>query len=239
MSIFHRTLLNAGLFFRHMSLAQPCVLCGSMSRHGLWCNACERGLPFLRAPLCLVCATPIPDGAACGHCLAHPPKFCRTTAVFAYTFPINKLIQKLKYGDQLALAEILAKQLAYRVDRTHLPDCIIPMPLHTNKLQHRGYNQAMLLAIGLARELDIELLGHACVRVRDTVSQSTLPFKERGRNMRNAFVCNVDLNGKKVVLVDDVMTSGASLNALASTVLKHGAAEVQAWVVARTVRHDA
>ena len=225
--------------FGRFALKQPCVLCGSMSRHGLWCGACEQALPYLRRPLCLSCAQPIPDGDLCGHCLAHPPKFSRCTAVLAYAFPVNKLVQGLKYGDQLALADALAKQLTPRIDRSSLPDCIIAMPLHPNKLEHRGYNQALLIAKVLARELDIELLTDTCQRVRDTPSQSTLPFKERGKNMRDAFRCGADLSGKKIALVDDVLTSGASLNALASVVQKQGAIDIQAWVVARTLRDQA
>lgn len=236
MSIFHGNLLNIRLFFRQLSLAQPCVLCGSMSHDGLWCRDCALALPYLPAPLCEMCALPIPNGKLCGHCLAQPAQFSHSTAVYAYTFPINKLIQNLKYGNQLALADMLAQQLLRKIDRKNLPDTIIPMPLHPNKLRQRGYNQAMLLAKRLAAELHVELLGHACERVRDTASQSTLPFKERGKNMRNAFVCNVDLSGKKIALVDDVMTSGASLNALAAAVQKRGANDVQTWVIARTIR---
>ena len=239
MSIFSRILLNTRSVFGRFALGQPCVLCGSMSRHGLWCAACEQALPYLRSPLCLSCAHPVPGGDLCGHCLAHPPKFSRCTAVFAYAFPVNKLIQGLKYGNQLALADTLAKQLAARIDRSNLPDRIIAMPLHPNKLEHRGYNQALLLARVLARELDVGLLTHACRRVRDTPSQSTLPFKQRGKNMRDAFICGADLSGKKVALVDDVLTSGASLDALASAVQEQGAIDIQAWVVARTLRDRA
>jgi ComF family protein len=198
--------------------------------------ACEQSLPYLPIPCCEMCALPIPDGNLCGHCLAQPAQFSHSKAVFAYTFPINKLIQNLKYGNQLALADTLAKRLAQKIDRNNLPDVIIPMPLHPNKLKQRGYNQAMLLAKKLAAELHIELLSHTCERTRDTVSQSTLPFKERGKNMRGAFICNADLSDKKIALVDDVLTSGASLNALASAVRKSGASDVQTWVIARTIK---
>ena len=222
--------------FERLTLAQPCVLCGCMSRAGLWCETCEQALPYLQAPQCIHCALPIPSGDWCGHCLSHPPKFSRSTALYSYTFPINKLIQQLKYGDQLALADTFASKLAQRLDRARLPDLIIAMPLHPNKLKQRGYNQSLLLARKLAQELDVKLITHACRRVRDTPSQSSLPFKERGKNMRNAFVCEVDLSGMKVALVDDVLTSGASMDALAAAALKRGASEVQVWVVARTLR---
>lgn len=208
-----------------------------MCREGLWCHACERALPYLTAPLCLNCALPIPSGARCGQCLSHPPKFSRCTAVYAYSFPINKLIQQLKYGDQLVLADTLANKLAERIDLERRPDVIIAMPLHPNQLKQRGYNQSLLLARKLAKELNIKLLTQACRRVRDTPSQSSLPFKQRGKNMRNAFVCDVDLSGMKVALVDDVLTSGASMDALAAAALKRGASEIQACVIARTLRN--
>lgn len=157
--------------------------------------------------------------------------------MYAYSFPINKLIQQLKYGDQLVLADTLANKLAERIDCEPRPDAIIAMPLHPNQLKQRGYNQSLLLARKLAKELNIKLLTQACRRVRDTPSQSSLPFKERGKNMRNAFVCDVDLSGMKVALVDDVLTSGASMDALAAAVLKRGASEIQVWVTARTLRN--
>ncbi|MGZ8967474.1 MAG: phosphoribosyltransferase family protein [Gallionella sp.] len=236
MSILQTGLLNLCIFFKRAALRQPCVLCSAMSAEGLCCKACAADLPYLRGNLCCQCALPISSGKICGHCLAHPPIFTRSTAAFAYTFPVNKLIQQFKYGEQLALAHLLAQALLSGIARDDLPDVIIAMPLHRNKLKQRAYNQALLIAQFLARELHIELLRHACERIVDTAPQSTLPFKQRGKNMRNAFVCHVDLSGKKVALVDDVLTSGASLNALARAVKKRGASEIQTWVVARTIR---
>lgn len=216
--------------------AQPCVLCASMSRHGLWCEACEQALPYLHGPLCMNCALPISSGTRCGHCLSHPPTFSACTALCPYTFPWDKLIQRLKFGNDMALADALASRLASRIASRHLPDLLIAMPLHPNRLRQRGYNQSQLLAERLAQETGIPALAQACRRVRDTAAQSTLPFKARGKNMRDAFVCDVDLKGKRVALIDDVLTSGASLNALATAVLKSGASTVEVWVVARTLR---
>ncbi|MDH4286923.1 MAG: phosphoribosyltransferase family protein, partial [Gallionella sp.] len=127
--------------------------------------------------------------------------------------------------------------LALRIDKNSLPDCLIPMPLHPAKLRERGFNQSQLLAAALARRLKLELLANACQRVRDTPPQSALPWKERRKNVRNAFRCDADLSGKRVALVDDVLTTGASLNALAAAVQKRGAREIQVWVVARTLQH--
>lgn len=217
--------------------AQPCVLCGSMSRDGLWCAACDCALPYLDAPHCPVCALPTPGGEICGQCLQHSPAFTRATAVFGYTFPLDKLMQAMKYGEQIALARAFAGKLARRIDKTNLPDCAIPMPLHPAKLRERGFNQSLLLAARVARELDVKLLHNTCQRVRDTPPQSALPWKERKKNVRGAFRCDADLTGKRVVLVDDVMTTGASLDALATAVQKMGASEIGVWVVARTLPH--
>lgn len=207
-----------------------------MSPDGLWCEACDASLPYLGAAHCPVCALPSPGGEICGQCLADPPLFTRTTAVFGYSFPLDKLIQSMKYREQLALASAFAKKLVQRIAIDDLPDLIIAMPLHPDKLRARGFNQSLLLARTVARELNIELLADACQRLRDTPPQSALPWKEREKNVRNAFSCTMDLAGKRVALVDDVMTTGASLNALAKVVLKQGAIRISTWTVARTFK---
>lgn len=237
MSILRDALLNIRSGIEQFLPGQPCVLCGRMSRDGLWCAACNDALPWLDMPRCPACALPTPSGELCGHCLKCPPSFARTVAAFGYAFPLDKLVQAMKYGDQLALAHAFAARLAQRIPRDGLPDCIVPMPLHPAKLRERGYNQSLLLAAPIARELGLELLPDACRRVRDTAPQSSLPWKERKKNMRNAFSCEADLTGKRIALVDDVLTTGASLNALAETVRQRGAAEIEAWVVARTLPH--
>ncbi len=238
LSISRSALLNIRAKFKHILPAQPCVLCGRMSRDGLWCAACDAALPYLDMPHCPACALPVPSGELCGHCLRHPPLFARTVAAFGYAFPLDKLVQAMKYGEQLALAHAFAHKMAQRIARGSLPDCIIPMPLHPAKLRERGYNQSLLLAAPIAREFSLELLPHACERVRDTAPQSSLPWKARKKNMRNAFICDVDLTGKRIALVDDVLTTGASLNALAEAVRQRGAVEIEAWVVARTLPHS-
>ena len=236
--IIRKSFLNISSIIRRLAPAQPCVLCGTMSHDGLWCAACNAALPHLDAPHCPVCALPTPSGEVCGHCIKNLPLFTRTTAAFEYSFPLDKLIQAMKYGEQLALTKAFAEKLALRINKSDLPDCIIPMPLHPAKLRERGFNQSLLLAATLARKLDIELLPSVCQRVRDTPPQSALPWKERKKNVRNAFCCDIDLGGKRVALVDDVLTTGASMNALAEAVQKRGASEIQAWVVARTLPHS-
>lgn len=237
MSILRSHFLNICSKLERLLPAQPCVLCGTMSHDGLWCSACDAILPYLDQPHCPVCALPTPGGEVCGHCLAHPPAFSRTTAVFGYEFPLDKLIQNMKYGEQLALASAFASKISQQIGTTALPDYVIAMPLHPAKLRERGFNQSLLLASKIAREHKLKLLTDACRRVRDTPPQSTLPWKERKKNVRNAFVCDIDLTGKSVALVDDVLTTGASLNSLAEAVRLRGASEISAMVLARTLPH--
>jgi ComF family protein len=241
-SILSRPQLNKRINFRQYSLlalaagllpAQACALCGAPSRHGAWCPACDAALPQLPAARCPVCALPTPDGSACGRCLKKRPQFDRTAAAFAYAFPVNKLVQALKFNEQLHLANPLADRLASCVDVR--PDCIVPMPLHPARLMQRGHNQSLEIARRIASRLDVPLAARSCLRVRDTPPQSSLKWKERGKNMRRAFQCTESFSGKHVAMIDDVMTSGASLNELALALRRAGATEVSAWVVARTL----
>jgi ComF family protein len=235
MSILPRQILNISTKLEQALPAQPCLLCGSLTRHGAWCEACDDALPYLKESRCPICALPTPNGSPCGRCLKHKPEFDRTAAVFAYAYPLDKLVQALKYGERLSLANSLANSLARHIDLS--PDCVIPMPLHPFRLRQRGFNQSVELARRIASKLSVPILYDACRRVRDTPPQSALAWKERGRNVRRAFDCAVDMSGKHVAVVDDVMTSGATLNELAIVLRKAGAVEVSAWVVARTVRN--
>lgn len=235
MSILTGNFLNIRTKLWQALPAQPCLLCGTFSHNGAWCKACDSSLPYLTAPHCPLCALPTLNGDICGRCLKRKPQFDRTLAVFAYSFPLDKLVQALKFGERLMLVDGLADSLAQRVEVR--PDCIIAMPLHPSRLRERGFNQSTELARRVANILNIPLLPHACQRVRDTPPQSALKWKERGKNMRKAFICTQDLSGKHVAVVDDVMTSGASLNEVAVALRSAGAHEVSAWVIARTLPH--
>jgi len=219
---------------QHLLPKQPCILCGAPS-HDVWCSACDAALPCLNPAHCPVCALPVLDGLICGLCLQQPPHFKRTLAVYAYAFPLNKLVLAFKYGEKFHLAKLLGDKLAQGV--TVRPDCVVAMPLHPTRLQQRGFNQSLQLARSIARQLSLPLLPWACQRIRDTASQSTLPWKERDKNVRKAFKCTAEVAGKHVAVVDDVMTTGSTLNELALALLNAGATEVSVWVVARTLPH--
>lgn len=237
LSILSQHLLNIGLKFGRSLPAQPCLLCGSLSRDGLCCAACNAELPRLSLMHCPTCALPTPAGEVCGRCLQHPPAFDHAVAAFSYSFPVDRLIKALKFNEHLILVDFLADELASRV--TSKPDRIIALPLHPTRLRERGFNQSQLLAARISKRLGIPLLTEACQRVRDTPPQSSLPWKERDKNIRGAFTLSssADFVDRHVAIVDDVMTTGASLGELARTLKKAGAREVSVLVVARTLPH--
>ncbi len=237
LSILSQHLLNIGSNFARLLPAQPCLLCGADSHAGLCCAACDADLPRLTEAHCPVCALPTSAGEICGQCLQHPPPFEHTVAAFRYEFPLDKLVQALKFRERLVLVNYLGDAVAKQVHSK--PDRLVALPLHPARLRERGFNQSLLLARRISRRLDIPLLADACERVRNTPPQSLLPWKERDKNMRQAFVCKpeADVRGKHVAIVDDVMTTGASIGELARALKQAGASEVSAWVVARTLPH--
>ena len=215
---------------------QTCLLCLADS-HDILCPACASDLPRLPEQRCPVCALPTPQGEICGRCLAHAPCFDTTHAVFRYDFPLDKLIQAFKYGHQLALSNYFGRRLAECAKSANLTgvDLIVPLPLHPLRLRQRGFNQSLELARPLATTLKRPLTTTLCRRIRDTPAQAELPWKERKKNIRNAFDCRTDLTGKTVLLVDDVMTTGASLDECARTLKQSGAAAVILFVLARAL----
>ena len=215
-------------------LAQDCLLCGRGSGSHLLCRSCADELPRLTGPGCPCCALPTPAGERCGRCLSHPPHYDRTLAVFSYDFPLDKLVQAFKYAHRLALGPFFGHLLAERIGDTP-PDLVIPLPLHSQRLRERGFNQALELARPVAAALQRPIEARCCARVRHTPAQAGLPWKEREKNIRSAFHCTRDLTGQRILLIDDVMTTGASLNECARTLKLHGAQEVTLLVVARAL----
>lgn len=216
-------------------LGAGCVCCGGRSETDGFCGGCREDLPWLEPAQCTQCAHPLPAAGICGRCLADPPRFDRVYAACRYGPPLDALIQRAKYGGRLHLLRSLAMLLSRQ---TPAPvDLIVPMPLSAARLRERGFNQALQLAKLAAGSMntDAHIDAAACIKVRDTAPQSRLPWQERRRNIRGAFVTLADLRGKHVVVVDDVMTTGATMSELAGSLKKAGAASVSGWVVARTV----
>lgn len=222
-------------WLQRWAFPQHCVLCAEPG--AALCEPCGDDLPGLHAVRCPVCAVSSVRAEICGECLAHPPHFAKVSVALSYAFPVDALIRHLKYAGDLSLADPLAALLAERAGDEMRPDCVIPMPLSAQRLRERGFNQSHEIARSLARRLHVPVAFAACRRIRDTPPQASLPLDQRRANIRGAFDCGINLEGARVVIVDDVLTSGATLNELARTLLRAGAAEVTGWVLARTERN--
>jgi ComF family protein len=215
-------------------LPQDCLLCGALSGDLLLCPECAASLPRLPDTLCPVCALPTHAGDTCGACLKRAPHFDATLACFVYAFPVDRLVQQLKFAHRLAIADFFARTLLER----GLPpaDLIVPVPLSAPRLRSRGFNQAAEIARALAPASGIPLGLEVGRRTLESPPQSTLPWKERQKNVRGAFDCGMDLGGRTVLVVDDVMTTGATLGEFARVLKDHGAARVIACIAARAVK---
>jgi ComF family protein len=217
-------------------LGGSCFLCRGEAA-GVLCAACDADLPRLPAPRCPRCALPSPGGTVCGRCLAQPPRYDATFAALAYDFPADTLVHALKFRGELALAPFLGSLLIAELEGDGLNGVgfIVPVPLSRQRLRSRGFNQAVEIARPLARKagrpVELELLE----RARDTPAQFDLPWAERQRNVRGAFSTRRALLGAQVAVVDDVMTTGATLDEVAGALKAAGAVRVVNWVVARTL----
>lgn len=192
-------------------------------------------------PRCQGCALRVPAGVLrCGACLRLPPAWSRAIAACDYAYPWDGLLAAFKFHAALDLAPALAARLAEQVQAAGGPaaDLLLPVPLAPARLRERGYNQAAVLAAQVARRLGVSSAPRWLLRLRDTPHQIALPRERRAANVRDAFAVEplalAGLRGRRVALVDDVMTTGATLRVLAGVLRQAGCAEVQAWVFART-----
>ena len=219
-------------------LKQSCTLCASYDGGTLsLCESCLKNLPWHNAKQCPQCSLNS-DGRTCGSCLAASPSFDATHPLFTYDFPLDRLLQQYKYKETIQLANTFATMLQQKLSQqqsTRNIDVIIPMPMHDKRLQERGFNQALEITRKLAKLIKLPLDYDVCHRVKLTPPQASLPLKERSKNIRGVFNCQKDLKGLNVAIVDDVMTTGASLDELAKTLKQAGAAHVECWVIARTL----
>lgn len=225
-------------------LPSCCALCGAAGGESL-CPGCRAQFIVPRGACCRQCAMPLPEGGdtdRCGACLDESPAYDATMAATDYGAPLDQLVLALKFGGQLALAPLFARLMRdalLHAQEAALPDLLVPVPLGEARLVQRGFNQALEIARPLSRALGIRLEARVCVRLRETDAQSTLHPEQRRENMRGAFsvapafVGNLD--GLHVGVIDDVMTTGETLNELAATLKRFGAARVTNFVFARTL----
>jgi len=232
-------------------LPRYCYHCGMLlasAREEGFCARCWSMIRLIKAPYCPCCGEPFRSPLAltyspefrCGACRANPPPFDRARAIGRYEGPLREAIHLLKYRGKLRLQQPLL-QLVLAHFEAHFPDgaydAIVPVPLHRDRLMRREFNQAALLATGLARHLDIPVMEQSLARVRLTRPQVELSRRERRQNVRQAFAVTrpAAIEHKRVLVVDDVFTTGATLGEAARTLKAAGVARVDVFALARVL----
>ena len=212
-----------------------CVICGQM---GAWlCVTCIEKIPWLEPPLCQRRGRPISKPGLCPHCQDNSSYLTGLRSVSAHMRPLRRAIHALKYEGTRVLAEPLGDILAECWRRESIPaEVIVPVPLHRARLRQRGYNQSQLLAEALSKSAALPIDTSALVRGRNTLSQVGLSHRERWENVWGAFECaSTSFCGSSVLLIDDVCTTGATLEACAAALLEAGADRVWALTLTRAL----
>ena len=221
---------------------QSCLLCQEDAEETApICMACETELPWL-GDQCQTCALPLfAPGMTCAQCMKQPPAFKQVAVPWLYDFPVDSLITRFKHSAKWPygrlLGELLAQYLQHRFDEgMQRPDALVPVPMATRRLRQRGFNQAAMLVRWLGELLQIPCDEKLVLRVQDTSAQQDLKADARKKNLREAFALTLDasIKGRHLALVDDVLTTGATAQAVARLLMEAGATQVDVYCLART-----
>jgi ComF family protein len=214
-----------------------CIACAKvLPVRSPFCETCDLAVERLPTARCRTCAEP---GAfarhTCPRCLGAPPPFARAWAAFAHEGPVARAIHRFKYEDHPELAPALAELLASECRQflARAPRVLVPLPLHPRRYRERGYDQAWLLAQALARATGREASPNVLVRTRETRRQVGLPESERALNVAQAFQATCPVSGQAFLLVDDVLTTGATVRAAAEALGEAGASHIEVLTLAR------
>lgn len=224
------------------ALPPRCPGCGTIvDGDHRFCMACWREIDFLGPPICLQCALPLPvqeeAEMRCAACLARPPAYDRTFAAAAYGDLTRRIALKLKYGTRPATALTIAKLMARNVMGEDAA-LLVPVPLHRWRIWRRGYNQSALIATALGRQTNVPVALHGLRRIRSTPPLKAMNHNQRRDTVRGAFAVTPGhaFGGRRIILVDDIYTTGSTANACAKALKQAGAASVELHVWARVVR---
>ena len=217
-------------------LPVSCGLCNaSTNSHLPLCRHCRDELPAI-GNACLYCALPMSTTGPCGGCQRKRPSCDDVHALLLYQEPVNFLVQQFKFNRKLEYTRLFSEMMADKITAVEKrPDMLIPVPLHSSRLRSRGYNQSWELARQLSKITGIPASHKLCRRIRKTPLQTGLKASERRRNLKHAFAINQDVKGLHICIVDDVMTTGSTLEVIASELKSAGATRVTGMVVARVV----
>jgi ComF family protein len=220
-----------------------CLLCDRQTNNRRRvCTACLGELPRVD-PACRCCGAAIaaPADHLCGQCLRQTPSFDRVLSLFDYAPPIDQLIAAMKFHQQWHLARVLGELLGDFLannESDSRPQAVIPVPLHPRRLRERGYNQSLEIARHTTRRLNLPLITDLCVRTKPTAAQSGLSSVARHRNVRAAFRVTPGHGLRYLAILDDVVTTGATVNELSRALKRSGVSVVEVWSVARASRHQ-
>lgn len=237
------------------ALPSTCSLCGCENM-SLICDACQQQFfasnfssgstsHTIRCKQCAINLPPLQESPICGHCLSNSPAFDRTLAACNYEAPYDQLVLTLKFGHQLPIANLFAHLISHSLleqvqekAEFRLPDFLCPVPLSQERLAERGFNQSLEMCKLLSLKLGIPIRQNFLIRTKHTLPQSSLNYQLRSKNVRNAFIINPhyieQVEGKTIGIVDDVMTTGATLNEMAQLLKRFGASSVINFIFART-----
>ena len=226
---------NFGRDWRALLAPACCRHCGAAAADLPLCSACAASLPWNNLA-CPRCAQPQAHDQTCATCLEHPPPFDSAWSAFRLESPVQRGLHGLKYRADFLQAGLLGALMAQRLLRraAPLPQLILPAPLHVSRLVLRGYNQALELGRDLSQEIGIPCDARVLRKIRSTRDQIGLTLAQRRRNVQGAFAITQPLDGQHIALLDDVMTTGATLAELARACRAAGAVKIEAWSAART-----
>lgn len=250
-TVLHALPRSARTFLRgcaNILFPPVCLACNELvEQQGALCSECWNQMEFCAGPACDICGYPfeyqMEHHTICGACIQQPPPYGRARAVFRYNSISRQLVTSLKYHDKTHIVPYIADWMV-RAGEDILADAdyIIPVPLHRRRLWMRRYNQSALLSQHITRKTSVPTLYNALVRTRYTPPQAGLNYKQRIKNVTGAFQViakyRFRIKGKRIILIDDVLTTGATVKACARALLKVGAQRVDVLTLGQTVKGD-
>lgn len=225
-------------FYAALDLIFPPV-CGGCGKLGeRWCSDCQNKVQPVREPVCVVCGLPQVQPGLCARCAQVRPAYKALRAWAVFEGPVQAALHRMKYHRDRGLGETLAAQMAPFVSGLGwLFDAVVPIPLSKNRLKERGYNQITMFAMALTSLLSVDYFPQALTRIKETHSQVGLTVAQRSVNVCDAFRSSDQVRGKRLLLVDDVSTTGATLSSAAQELYSFGADDVFAVTIARALPH--
>jgi ComF family protein len=230
--------INIGHILRRFINPAICQACGiPVSADKQFCEHCERSFNRVKNP-CHSCGLPNPvSGTLCPACMKSPPRWNRMRAPFVFCDPLRQQVHRLKFAHQPHIAHPLIEQSLSCFSTTNI-DALIPVPLHPERLRERGFNQSQIIADALGSALNLPVDRQSLVRVKATDPQSGLSYRQRSVNIKRAFEYKPRTQWQSVALVDDIITTGNTMNEICKLLRQQCVTHIEVWALARALKHD-